>query len=191
MDWKDVASAVGKHAPLVGTLLGGPAGAAIGGIVAAALGTSATPDAVSQALLTSPEAAIRLHELEQSKQIRLQELAVDQALAELAARVQNAGDVNRTIQAEAASEHWPTYSWRPFIGFVFGINLFIAAVTTAACYMAAMFGAQGATAAIASLPAMIGALGAVNGAAVPILGIASWFRGRMQADPNVPTINRG
>jgi hypothetical protein len=25
----------------------------------------------------------------------------------------------------------------------------------------------------------------------PILGIASWYRGKMQADPSIPTNNRG
>ena len=29
------------------------------------------------------------------------------------------------------------------------------------------------------------------GLAIPILGIASYFRGRMQADPALPTVNRG
>ena len=34
MEWKDVAGIVGKAAPLLGTLLGGPAGTAVGGLVA-------------------------------------------------------------------------------------------------------------------------------------------------------------
>ncbi len=32
--------------------------------------------------------------------------------------------VNRTMQAEAKSEKWPQYSWRPFNGYLFGITLF-------------------------------------------------------------------
>ena len=39
MDWKDIAGTVGKAAPLLGTLLGGRAGAAVGSIIASALGT--------------------------------------------------------------------------------------------------------------------------------------------------------
>ena len=38
MEWKDVANVVGKAAPILGTLLGGPAGAAVGALVASALG---------------------------------------------------------------------------------------------------------------------------------------------------------
>ncbi|WP_279613178.1 hypothetical protein [Burkholderia sp. BCC1630] len=32
MDWKDIASAVGKAATVIGTLLGGPAGEAVGAL---------------------------------------------------------------------------------------------------------------------------------------------------------------
>ena len=34
MDWKDVAGVVGKAAPILGGILGGPAGAAVGSLVA-------------------------------------------------------------------------------------------------------------------------------------------------------------
>lgn len=77
MDWKDIAGVVGKAAPIVGTLLGGPAGAAVGGLVAMALGaTAATPDAVSSALLTDPDAAVKLKELEVNSKVQLEQLTV-------------------------------------------------------------------------------------------------------------------
>lgn len=84
MNWADIAGAVGKAAPLLGTLLVGPAGAAVGGIVAAALGTDPTPDAVAAAVASNPDAAIRLREIELANQVRLQELALDSAKADLA-----------------------------------------------------------------------------------------------------------
>ena len=49
MDWKDIAGTVGKAAPLLGTLLGGPAGGAVGAIIASALGTGGSADEVAQA----------------------------------------------------------------------------------------------------------------------------------------------
>ena len=79
----------------------------------------------------------------------------------------------------------------PFIGLIFGTNMLIMGLTTAAVYIAVMCGSTTAVTAVATLPQMIGALGAVNGAALPVLGIASWFRGKMQADPSLPTDNRG
>ncbi len=84
MDWKDISATVGKFAPLLGTVLGGPAGAGIGAIVAAALGTEATPDAVSAALVTNPEAAVKLREIESSERVRLQEMVLENTKAELA-----------------------------------------------------------------------------------------------------------
>lgn len=86
MDWKDISSAVGKSAPLLGTLMGGPAGAAVGGLIASALGTGATPDEVSQALTTNPDAAVKLRQIEADRQVRLQELTEQHASAQLAAR---------------------------------------------------------------------------------------------------------
>lgn len=79
MDWKDIAGVVGKAAPILGTLVGGPGGAAIGSLIATALGTSNEPDEVAKALQTNPEAAIRLRELQDQRDIKFAELAAEQA----------------------------------------------------------------------------------------------------------------
>lgn len=189
MDWKDIAAAVGKAgAPLLGTLLAGPAGGTVGAMVASALGASPEPATVAQAL-DNPEAAAKLAEVESAERVRLQELAHDQARAELSAAVQAAGDVNQTMRAEAASEHWPTYSWRPAIGFAVALAVALAVLTVFGAFLAAVV--YGRAEALAQLPAVLGAVAAIIGVVAPILGIASWFRGRMQADPSVPTVNRG
>lgn len=84
MDWKDIAGTVGKAAPLLGTLLGGPAGAAVGGLIASALGTTGDAADVAQAL-ASPEAAAKLRQIEVDRQVHLQELAVQAEASRLAA----------------------------------------------------------------------------------------------------------
>lgn len=173
MDWKDVAGAVGKAAPILGTLLGGPAGAVVGGLVASALGVGSTPDEVSQALATNPEAAVKLKQIEADRQVRLQELLVQAASAEITAASAAIQSVNTTMQAEAKADHWPTYSWRPAIGFVF-------AAYVASLFVLPLFDKTP----VALSPDMTLAIGG-------ILGVASWFRGRMQADPRVQTDNRG
>lgn len=76
MNWKDLSGVVGKAAPVLGGILGGPAGIAVGGLIATALGTDATPDAVSTALLGDPQAAVKLKELETNSKVQLQQLAV-------------------------------------------------------------------------------------------------------------------
>ncbi|QOR55200.1 MAG: hypothetical protein SHS37scaffold296_17 [Burkholderiales phage 68_11] len=191
MDWKDIAAAVGKSAPILGTLLAGPAGGAIGGLVASVLGTGATPSEVSQALATNPDAAVKLREIEASQQIRFQELATDEAKAQILAAQQAVTDTNATMRAEAAAEHWPTYSWRPAIGFAVALDVLLSSLLVCGVFTAQVFNAPGAAAAVAALPATLGALAAIVGLALPVLGIASYFRGRMQADPAIPSTNRG
>ena len=41
------------------------------------------------------------------------------------------------------------------------------------------------------LPGMLGAEAAIMATMAPVLGIASWYRGKMQADPGIPTNNKG
>lgn len=187
--WKDIAAVVGRSAPLLGTLIGGPAGAAVGALVASVLGTGATPDEVHAALEKDPQAATRLKELEGKRQVELQALTVDQAKAELTAAVQAAQAVNATMQAEAASEHWPTYSWRPAIGFAVAAAVMLSVLTVFAAYGAVIF--AGKDIGLQHLPGILAAVAGIIAVVSPILGIASWFRGRMQSDPAVPTVNRG
>lgn len=104
MDWKDIASIVGKAAPVVGTLLGGPAGAAVGSLISAALGTENTPDAVSAALLGDPDAIVKIQELQTNAKVQLQQLAVT-AEANRLADVQNA----RARQTANPNDKTPTF----------------------------------------------------------------------------------
>jgi gas vesicle protein len=190
MDWKDLSGIIGKAAPILGTLIGGPAGASIGALIASALGTDNTPTAVSQALQTNPDAAVKLAQIESDQKIKLAELATDQAKSQIAASQQSITDINKTMQTEAVSEHWPTYAWRPFIGFCFGSLGMVAGVTAAVSYIGVMF-FKVDSGVLSQLPALIGSEAAVMATMAPVLGIASYFRGRMQADPNIPTINKG
>lgn len=177
MDWKDIAETVGKAAPLLGTLLAGPAGGAVGGIIASALGTGADPQAVAEAL-ANPDALARLREVESQRQVRLQELAAQQAAAQLQAATANAADINRTMQAEAVSERWPQYSWRPAIGFSVALAVALSVLTVFAAYGAAI---AGRSEGIQHLPAILAAIAGIIAVVSPILGIASYWRGRAKA----------
>ena len=64
MDWKQVGQSVAAAAPALGLALGGPAGGAIGSLVAAAFGVDSTPESVSKALVTDPDAAVKLQEIQ-------------------------------------------------------------------------------------------------------------------------------
>lgn len=173
MQWSDIAGAVGKVAPILGTLIAGPAGSAVGALVASALGSPADPQSVSVAL-ANPDAAVRLRQIEASRQTELHGLLVQAEGNRLAAETSQLQAVNATMQAEAASNHWPTYSWRPFCGFIFGVTFF-------GCYFVLPLMER-------TIPNVPFEAWAALGA---ILGVASWYRGKMQADPKIPTDNRG
>lgn len=174
MDWKDIASDVAKAAPILGGLLGGPAGAAVGGLIASALGTGNDPAQISAALATNPDAFVKLKQIEAEQATRLRELAVTAESNRLQAETAQLATVNTSIQAETKADHWPTYAWRPFIGFVTGVMVF-------GCYFVLPLARIPVPSVPESVWIMLGS----------ILGVASFWRGKMQADPNVKTDNRG
>ena len=73
---KDIGNQVAKVAPLLGGALAGPAGAGIGALIAAALGSdNHSPELLAQ-LITSPDALVKLKQLELEHQSHLQRLAL-------------------------------------------------------------------------------------------------------------------
>lgn len=95
MNWSDVAETVAKVAPAAGGALGGPAGAAVGSLLARVLGVDESPQAVRQALQQDPAAALKLREVE---------ARIETSLIEGRAGV---------VKAEAQSESWLARNWRP------------------------------------------------------------------------------
>lgn len=97
MDWKQVGNAViSVGAPLLGGALFGPAGAAVGSIIAGKFGVSpdATPDRVLTAINADPDAALKLREIETTHVERLQELENERLRIETA-DVQSARNVHQ------------------------------------------------------------------------------------------------
>lgn len=84
MDWKQVGQSVAAAAPALGLALGGPAGGAIGSLVAAAFGVDSTPESVSKALVTDPDAAVKLQEIQLRHAEVLAAIAAQQYAAQLA-----------------------------------------------------------------------------------------------------------
>lgn len=167
--------------PWIGTALGGPLGGVAVTAVSKALGLdNATVESVKTMLSgISSEDLLKLKSAELDTQVKLQELGFDSIfkLAELETRNNEA--VNKTMQTEAGAEHWPTYSWRPAIGFAVAWNLISASFMI---FIAYVFKPE----LVPQLPAMLTALAGLNAVAMPVLGIASYFRGKAQADPNIP-----
>lgn len=78
MTWKEVGKVVGKTAPVIGGLLGGPAGVAAGKLVANVLGVEDSAEAVQSELVKNPEAFVKLRTAEIEHQGKLAELALEE-----------------------------------------------------------------------------------------------------------------
>ncbi|WP_434357411.1 hypothetical protein NF212_16195 [Parasalinivibrio latis] len=102
--WEKVKGLIGSAAPLIGTVIGGPAGAAVGGLVASALGVDNSPSAIEAELRTNPDALLKLKQLELSHTVELRRLSLEEASLNLK---QHEAELADTQHARAHhKDHW-------------------------------------------------------------------------------------
>ena len=94
MDWSGLGKTIAGFAPLLGGVVGGPAGAGIGSIIASVFGVEDKPDAIARAIANDPEAAIKLKKIELDHKVELERIALETAKAEIADK-QNARKENK------------------------------------------------------------------------------------------------
>jgi hypothetical protein len=83
MNWKDLGKSIAEFAPLLGGVVGGPAGAGIGKIIASTFGVEDKPDIISQAIKADPNAAVKLKQLELDHKVDLEKIELETTRAEL------------------------------------------------------------------------------------------------------------
>lgn len=98
--WDSIKNLIGQSAPLVGSLIGGPAGGAVGSLIANAIGTNNDAQAIEAALTNNPSLLVKVKELEFNHKAELQKLAIDAKSIELKAEAQRLADVQ-----DARSKH--------------------------------------------------------------------------------------
>lgn len=127
MNWSDIGGIVGRAAPIVGTLLGGPAGAAVGALVASALNVPNDPDAVNKALAGNPDAMVRVQELQLTARVELEKLAVQAETMRLqAAGAQYVAEAADRDSARQLAAKQPNDIVRPALTFIMlGGSLFV------------------------------------------------------------------
>jgi len=102
--WDKVKSLIGSAAPLIGTLIAGPAGTTVGGLLANALGVENTPVAIEKAITQNPEALIAIRKLESEERVTLKKLALQASAIALDERKAELAD---TQNARAQhKDHW-------------------------------------------------------------------------------------
>jgi hypothetical protein len=180
MDWKAILGGVAPTLATALSVVGGPvgmvAGAALRAVSSAVVGhPDGTADQVATAIQSGlpPDAIVALQKADNDFKVQMAQIQAATEQASIKAGADAIEDVNATMQGEAKSDHWPTYSWRPFIGFTFGFYIM-------SLFILPLFHVQPITLST-DLTLTIGA----------VLGVASFFRGKMQSDPRVPSDNRG
>ena len=98
--WDTVKSLLGSAAPMVGGLLAGQAGSAVGTLIASALGVENTPQAIATELQNNPDALLKIKQLESDERVALRELSLKETAIALDKHRANLADT-----ANARAEH--------------------------------------------------------------------------------------
>lgn len=155
MNWGDLGKKVGQFAPLLGTVLGGPLGGGVGALVAAALGSENSADAIDAAIAADPGAAAKLIELQERNRHDLES-------AHIRAAETSVREVNATMRVEASSGDAYVRRARPTLIYLIGLIVFCLSVGS--MILLAITPAD-------AMPALVDGLAAVIGQLMPPLSI--------------------
>lgn len=87
--WDNIKELIGTSAPVIGTLLGGPAGGAVGGLISKVLGVDNTPEAIELALMNNPDALLKIKELETSKELAILQAELEHKRIDVGSVIEN------------------------------------------------------------------------------------------------------
>lgn len=87
--WDNIKELIGTSAPVIGTLLGGTAGGAVGGLISKVLGVDNTPEAIELALMNNPDALLKIKELETSKELAILQAELEHKRIDVGSVIEN------------------------------------------------------------------------------------------------------
>ena len=125
------------------------------------------PKQATEAIMQNPELRIKFQE-----QANQYELGLEREYTKQMALI------NQTMQAEANSEHWPQWFWRPFWGIISATAF--GAVCFFICILAWRAITKADQNAIGLIPILIGAFATLFGIPGAILGITAWGRNKLK-----------
>jgi hypothetical protein len=177
--WDKVRGPLGSIAPLLGTVIGGPGGAAVGSLVANVLKVKDEPESIAKALESvTPNQRAELIKLQEDNRHELAKLTLQKAVSDNERDAKTISEVNQSIRVEAQQPDTWAGKWRPFWGFTSAIAFFVA--VTGLIFLAGYAIKTRQLELLGHIPTLtfqLAALFAIPGA---ILGVASWHRGKKQ-----------
>lgn len=176
MSWTDVAAQIAGYAPKIATVLamtgvGVPAAAAIaaaGSLISGALGVPNTADDVAQALVSNPDAAVKLRQIDADHGDHLAQIAAQTEIATLDAQKSTIQAVNATMQAEDSTR---SFSWRDAWGWISGVAF--AFVVGLIGYIVTDAIVTNHPELLATIPAIVGSFTTLFGISATVLGVQS------------------
>jgi hypothetical protein len=109
--------------------------------------------------------------IDSETQLKLEQIAVQ--LEEVSQQLPMA--VNQTMQAEAKSEHWAQWFWRPFWGMLSAVAF--AFVCGLCCFLGYKAVVGGEPELLASIPILVSSFATLFAIPGAILGVTAWHRG--------------
>lgn len=163
MDWSNLGRKIADAAPLLGSALG-PAGGAVGSLIANTLGTQNDPDAIDAAMERDPEAALKLRKLESEHELELKRMVLANEQSAREEKTQQLLETQATMRAELTAESNYRAGWRPMIGYVMAFSFGIYTLVGAAALLWAVIKAPEQVPSLVSLGfANFTAMGTVMG----------------------------
>lgn len=115
MTFSDIGNAIAKTAPLLASALFGPAAGTVVGLLTSVFGgDSNNPKDLLSRIITDPQSAIKLAEIEANNKVMLQQLEIEKLKIESSERIAQT-EVNK---AEAQSGDKYAAGWRPTVGYI-------------------------------------------------------------------------
>ncbi len=186
MDWKDISGAIGKYAPMVGTLIGGPAGTALGSVVSAALGTENTPEAVNDFIMQKPtEAQTLLKQVQEKNKHQYEMMLLEMQKTAIKEQA-------KTQRAELKSKDPFIARWRPTYGYILALSFLIWSSAFSYLLIKIIDEPADMAAVVTSVSQLMGPMSVVWGMALAVLGVNVHSRSKdKQTDAGHPPAKGG
>ncbi|MCK5018584.1 MAG: hypothetical protein KAS32_16100 [Candidatus Peribacteraceae bacterium] len=180
---KKLSSVVGELAPKLGKVLGffGVPGAEAGGDLLGKLGKKfgmpdPQPDKLAERIAQDPDASLKLKEFELEHDVEINKIIANMTVALDQEVTKRAADVNDTMKAELATDDKFKSYWRPFNGYILGIECLLFTVSIIILAFIAVINKDAD--AYLMLPNLVLAFSVIVGTHAAVVGVSAHSRGQ-------------